>query len=149
MYGGVLFPFETWACIHQSVIENLLLQLSIMRWVYISIFQPWNGIDYWKRHFQHHQYHWCWWPVDTRGQDMSSQCIDQVIPEYSRFSTRRLNSLAPGRFQRHFRKVIFQLFFMIDGWRSSCKIVLKWMPMDLTDGKSTLVQVMAFNRFFY
>ena len=32
---------------------------------------------------------------------------------------------------------------MIDGWNISCKIVLKWMPMDLTDGKSTLVQVMA------
>ena len=37
------------------------------------------------------------------------------------------NSLAPGS-------------LMIDGWS---KIVLKLMPMDLTDGKSTLVQVMA------
>ena len=35
---------------------------------------------------------------------------------------------------------------MIDGWSISCKIVLKWMPMDLTDGKSTLVQVMAWCR---
>ena len=54
-----------------------------------------------------------------------------------------VNSLAPGRFQRHFRKVIFQLILVIDGWSISCKIALKWMPMDLTDGKSTLVQAMA------
>ena len=56
------------------------------------------------------------------------------------------NSLAPGRFQRNFRKVIFQLILVIDGWSISCKIVLKWMSMDLTDGKSTLVQVMAWCR---
>ena len=57
-----------------------------------------------------------------------------------------LNSLAPGRFQRNCRKVIFQLILMIGGLSISCKIVLKWMPMDLTDGKSTLVQVMAWCR---
>ena len=37
------------------------------------------------------------------------------------------NSLAPGRFQRNFRKVIFQLILVIDGWSISCKIVLKWL----------------------
>ena len=57
-----------------------------------------------------------------------------------------INSLAPGRFQRNFRKVIFKLISVIGGWSISCKIVLKWMPMDLTDGKSTLVQVMAWCR---
>ena len=57
-----------------------------------------------------------------------------------------LNSLAPGRVQRNFKKVIFQLILLIDGWSISCKIVLKWMPMDHTDGKSTLVQVMAWCR---
>ena len=35
---------------------------------------------------------------------------------------------------------------MVGGWSISCKIVLKWMPMDLTDGKSTLVQVMVWCR---
>ena len=55
----------------------------------------------------------------------------------------KFNSLAPGRFQRNFSKVIFQLTLVTDGWRISCKIVLKWIPMDFTDGKSTLVQVMA------
>ena len=55
-------------------------------------------------------------------------------------------SLAPGRFQRNFRKVISQLIRVIDGWSISRKIVVKWMHMELTDGKSTLVQVMAWCR---
>ena len=32
---------------------------------------------------------------------------------------------------------------MTDGWGISCKIALRWMPLDLTDDKSTLIQVMA------
>ena len=32
---------------------------------------------------------------------------------------------------------------MIVGWGISCEIVLTWMPQDLTNDKSTLVQVMA------
>ena len=59
------------------------------------------------------------------------------------------NSLTPGRFQRNFLQSNFQANFS-DWWLKymciSCKIVLKWMPMDLTDGKSTLVQVMAWCR---
>ena len=35
---------------------------------------------------------------------------------------------------------------MIDGWSISCKVVLKWMPINLIDGKSTLVEVMAWCR---
>ena len=56
------------------------------------------------------------------------------------------NSLAPGRFKRNLRKVIFKLILMIGGWGIFCKIALKWMSMDLTDDKSTLVQVMAWCR---
>ena len=32
---------------------------------------------------------------------------------------------------------------MIDGWGISCELALTWMSLDLTDDKSTLVQVMA------
>ena len=32
---------------------------------------------------------------------------------------------------------------MIDGWGISCGIVLRWKPLDRTDAKWTLVQVMA------
>ena len=35
---------------------------------------------------------------------------------------------------------------MIDCWGTSCKIALRWMPMDLTGENSTLVQVMAWCR---
>ena len=52
------------------------------------------------------------------------------------------HSLAPGRFERNFREVIFKLILMIDGWGISCEIVLTWTPRVLTDEKSTLVHVM-------
>ena len=58
----------------------------------------------------------------------------------------RVNSLAPGRFEQNFRWVIFKLISVTDGWGISCKIALRWMPLDLTYGKSTLVHVMAWCR---
>ena len=42
--------------------------------------------------------------------------------------------------------LIFKLNLMNGGWGISCKIALRWMPLDLTDDKSTLVQVMAWCR---
>ena len=42
--------------------------------------------------------------------------------------------------------VIFKLISVTDGWGISCKIALRWMPLDLTDDMSTLVQVMAWCR---
>ena len=53
-----------------------------------------------------------------------------------------LNSLAPGRFQQNIRKKI-KLILVTDGCDISYEIVLRWMPLDLTDYKSTLVRVMA------
>ena len=35
------------------------------------------------------------------------------------------------------------LILMNGGWGISYEIALKWMPLDLTDDKSPLVQVMA------
>ena len=54
-----------------------------------------------------------------------------------------VNSLAPGRFQFNFRQVIFKLISVNGGWGISYEIALRWMPLDLTGDKSTLVQVMA------
>ena len=34
----------------------------------------------------------------------------------------------------------------IDGWGISCKLVLLWLPLELSDGKSTLVRVMVLYR---
>ena len=36
------------------------------------------------------QYHCCWWPSDTKSQDISSHCTDLVIAWYSCFSMRRV-----------------------------------------------------------
>ena len=55
----------------------------------------------------------------------------------------KLNSLVPGKFEWNFRSLIFQIISVIDSWGISCELVLRWMSLDLTDDKSTLVQVMA------
>ena len=56
------------------------------------------------------------------------------------------NSLAPGRFEWYFREIDFKPMSMMDGWGISREIALRWMLLDLTDGKSALVQVMAWCR---
>ena len=60
---------------------------------------------------------------------------------------RGLNSLAPGKFFLwNFSHIIFKQILVIDGWVISCELALGWMSLDLTDDKSTLVQVMAWCR---
>ena len=44
-----------------------------------------------------------------------------------------INSLAPGKFEWHFRHVIFKQILMIDGWGISSEIALIWMSLDFTD----------------
>ena len=53
------------------------------------------------------------------------------------------NSSVPGRFERNFRRIIFKLNFVINGWGISCQIPHEWLSLDLTDDKLTLVQVTA------
>ena len=57
-----------------------------------------------------------------------------------------LNSLAPGRSECDSKNVIFNLVLLIGIFRSSHDDTLQWTPLDLTDDKSTLVQVMAWCR---
>ena len=57
-----------------------------------------------------------------------------------------INSLAPGRSKCDFKNVIFNLALLIAIFKSSYNNVLRWMPQDLTDVKSALVQVMAWCR---
>ena len=63
--------------------------------------------------------------------------------------SRGINSLAPVKFQFNLRQVIFKLTLVNGGWGISYEIALRWMPLDLTDDKSTLVQVMAWCRYTY
>ena len=57
--------------------------------------------------------------------------------------TERINSLAPGRPGCHFKTAIFNLVLLIGIFTLSKDNALIWMPRDLTDDKSTLVEVMA------
>ena len=56
------------------------------------------------------------------------------------------NSLAPGRPGCHFKTAIFNLVLLIGIFTSSKDNALRWMLWELTDDKSTLVQVMAWCR---
>ena len=56
------------------------------------------------------------------------------------------NSLAPGRSKCDSKNGIFNLVLLIGIFRSSHDDALRWMPQDLTDDKSTWVQVMAWCR---
>ena len=53
------------------------------------------------------------------------------------------NSLTPRGPRCHFKTAIFNLVLLIGIFTSSKDNALRWMPRDLTDDKSTLVQVMA------
>ena len=57
-----------------------------------------------------------------------------------------LNSLAPGRSECDSKNVIFNLVLLIGIFRSSHDNAVWWIPQDLTDDKSILVQVMAWCR---
>ena len=57
-----------------------------------------------------------------------------------------INSLAPGRPRCYFKTAIWNLVLLISIFTSFKDNALRWMPRDLTDDKSTLVQVMAWCR---
>ena len=57
-----------------------------------------------------------------------------------------VNSLSHGRFGWKLTSAIFKLNSMIDGWGISYEKVIRWTTLNLTDHKSTLVQVMAWCR---
>ena len=48
-----------------------------------------------------------------------------------------------GDLNVNFENVIFNLALLIGVFKTSCGNALRWMPQKLTDGKSTLVEVMA------
>ena len=64
-----------------------------------------------------------------------------VITSHHSFVMWLINSLAPGKFEWHFRYLIFQIISVIDGWGISCELALRWMSLNLTDDRSPLVQV--------
>ena len=57
-----------------------------------------------------------------------------------------VNSLTPGKSGFNIQSAIFNLVLLIDIFRSSDDNALRWMSWDLSEDKSTLVQVMAWCR---
>ena len=62
------------------------------------------------------------------------------------FTFHVINSLSPRRFEGNFIEVNFKLGFMINGSSISVEIDIRLILLDLTNEKSTLVQVMAWCR---
>ena len=73
-----------------------------------------------------HTVHWNQWPYDPW-----------------RWVMKVIDSLAPGRSGFNFKSVIFNLVLLIHIFRSSYDNALRWMSWNLSEDKSTLVQVMA------
>ena len=55
----------------------------------------------------------------------------------------KINSLAPGRCGKNFKNIIFKTVIWSSSWSTRYEIVRKWMSKNLTNEKSTLLQVMA------
>ena len=51
-----------------------------------------------------------------------------------------------GDFNDILDRVSFMLILVIDDWCISSEIAIRWMLLDFTDDKSTLIQVMAWCR---
>ena len=75
------------------------------------------------------------------GQDHGCWCHGSL--HHQVISSHGINSLAPGRCGCNFRNIIFELISWIDTLSATSKIVVRWMPQNSSDDKSTLVQVMA------
>ena len=73
--------------------------------------------------------------------DTNHQCVGNTKSQG--ISSHGINSLAPGRPGCQFKTAIFNLVLLIGIFTSSKENALIWMPWDLTDDKSTVVQVMA------
>ena len=59
---------------------------------------------------------------------------------------RHINSLAPGGYDSHFKSIIFRIILQNRSWVLCRQIILRIMPLDLTNVKSTLAPVMAWYR---
>ena len=54
-----------------------------------------------------------------------------------------INSLAPERFEQNPKKVLLKLISVSDGLGISFETTLRWVSLDWTDDRSTLVQVIT------
>ena len=113
------------------------------------LLMPWH-----RQLLQHMQPQWCpnlgLIPSNLQTPSSAAQLVLNFASGHSSEIdaswTKSINLLAPEKFEWNFRYLIFQIISMIDGWGISCELALGWMSLDLTDDKSTLVQVMTWRR---
>ena len=91
---------------------------------------------------------WPVWPLSpapppTTPQQTRSYGCQWSAEKQSTQTWQLFNLLALGRFELNFRWLVFKLILVIHCWGISCEIALRWMSLELTNVKSTLVQVMA------
>ena len=95
-----------------------------------------------------------WWLMERLMEELMQRSMeawvqlfemtDGVMGKTSGNGNRELiNSLTPGRFWCDYKNSVCKLVLLIDMLRASLDRALRWMSWDLTDGKSTPVQVMA------
>ena len=127
-HNGRHFADDTFKCIFLN--ENV--------WISIKIslkFVPKSPIDNIPALFQIKA--WCR-PGDK---PLSEAMMASLLTHICVARPQWVKSLAPERFKWNFWEVIFKLILVIDGWYISCEIEPRWVLLDLTDDKSTLVQV--------
>ena len=105
----------------------------------------------WCRQATNHYLSQCWprsmLPYDVTGPQWVNRGWSWTAVGARRHNTQTIiNSLAPGRLEWNFGWLSFKLISQSDGWGISSEVALRWWSVDLTDDKSTLVQVMAWCR---
>ena len=114
---------------------SCLIRCANMKWIWLVFLKIQSGHDSVHRR------------TDGRTDRRTDGQTDKVIPVYPPINFVEaggiINPLAPGGFEWNARYVILKLILVIDASGISSEIALRWLWLELTDGKSTLVQVMA------
>ena len=113
--------YEFWLKFHWSLFLRVQLTIS-QHW-----FREWFGAGQVTSHYL-------------------NQCWPSSLTDIFGTRGRGVNTLALGRFEWNFVKVIFKQILVIGGWGFSCEISLRCFSQDLTNDKSRLVQVVAWCR---
>ena len=86
------------------------------------------------------------WLANKKSQGISSHCIDLILMEYSRSSTRRVNTLKPRQNGCHFPDDIFKSIFLNENVWILIEISLKFVPKCPIINIPALGQIMAWRR---
>ena len=108
--------------------------MKVMKWICVT-----PATRFWYIYIPTMPDNWCYMMEQTYGEWMNTTLLEVQLCVY-------FNSLAPGRPGCHFKTAIFNLILLIGFFRSFHNNAPRWMLWDLTDGKSTLVQLMAWCR---